>query len=75
MILIISDPETAISNLGKLKHTIKQKKQIAGILQTDQPQQAPVIRVDNIQNLMLQLHQDAPPAQDKHKIQDTIDVK
>lgn len=52
----LSDPASAIENVGKLKHTIKQKKQISGILTADLEQGAPTIAIGEVRNLMIQIH-------------------
>lgn len=52
----ISRPDSTIDNLSKLRHLIKTKKQIAGVLQQDTEQAAPTINIGEVRQLMIQIH-------------------
>ena len=51
--LILEDPTT----LPKYRHTLKEIKQTAGLLQPDDAPKAPVIKIGNVKNLLLNAHE------------------
>ena len=48
-------PETAIENLSKLKHTLKQKKQIVGILSPDTAPAQPMVNIGSMTQIQVNL--------------------
>ena len=50
--MVLNDPEL----LPKFRHTLKEIKQSTGILKPEEEQRQPMIKVDNIQNLLVQVH-------------------
>jgi hypothetical protein len=51
----IEKPETAIENISKLKHTLRDKKRIIGILADDKAPPQPMITIQAAKNVQLNL--------------------
>lgn len=46
-------------DLPKFRHTLTEKKRIAGVLQADFGEKQPVVRIENVRNLMIRLNEKA----------------